>query len=145
MDAIPLVGQALIDVVTLAWQFIEPGKACGYIVLASRCSFAPLSLAIDQLERDSKCRPCGCSARSRPAAERSFNYCLHPAHLPVREPHLDAVGMGWAVGEDRLHDALRQFAAPLVLLQDDIYADAWLDLAPLLAGLHMQQYMLRSL
>ena len=53
--------------------------------------------------------------------------------------------MNRAVGEDILHDALGQFTAHLVLLQDDSYTGALPDLAPLLIRLHFHLYTLRGL
>ena len=67
------------------------------------------------------------------------------SHQAVFQTNLDSVGMCWAVGEDIFDNTFCYFSAPLVLLQDDFYVDARLDLAPLLIGLHFQSYVLHCL
>lgn len=47
------------------------------------------------------------------------NYLFDPPHLPVGQPHLDAVGVIRGLGEDVLHLSPGELARPLVLLQDD--------------------------
>jgi len=74
-----------------------------------------------------------------------FYYCLYSANFAVCKSYFDSVGMCWAVGEDIFDNTFCYFSAPLVLLQDDFYVDARLDLAPLLIGLHFQSYVLHCL
>jgi hypothetical protein len=52
---------------------------------------------------------------------------LDPPNLPAHQTDLDAVRMGGRVGQDILNNALGQFAAGLVLLQDDLYPQSAVD------------------
>ena len=78
-------------------------------------------------------------------ALRSLCQRFDPAYFAICESYLDTVRMSWAAGEDILDDAFGQFAALLVMLQDDSYAGARLDLSSLRIGLHFQSYVFRPL
>ena len=68
--------------------------------------------------------------------EYSLVNSLHPSHLPVGQPDLDAVGMSVGSGEDVLDKTLCQFPGSLVFFQHDAYLGAGLNICP---GLSVHQ------
>ncbi|MDQ1282768.1 MAG: hypothetical protein QG666_557, partial [Euryarchaeota archaeon] len=65
--------------------------------------------------------------------KRLFDDHLHPAHLAVLQPHLDAVWMGWGTGQQFFDDAARPLAGALVVLEDDVHGQAGAYVFPMLS------------
>ena len=49
---------------------------------------------------------------------------FNPAHLSIRQPHLDAMGMAGGFGEDILDNTPGQFSTALVFFQYDVHFDS---------------------
>jgi hypothetical protein len=80
------------------------------------------------------------SIPSRPFASFAddpfFNNRLHPPHDAARQSHFDSVRMLRRIGQDLLHDALRQLPRALVLFLDDFNFRAGRNVRPTLWIFH---------